>query len=116
MEFLERVSGNEQYLSQELQAELELGIERRLPQQGEKQGAFQAVVVVKNPPDSAEDVRDTGSIPAQGRSPGEGHGNQLQYSCLENPVNRGAWWATGSQGHKELDTTEATKHVPMHVW
>ena len=47
--------------------------------------------VVKNPPAS---VGDTGSIPGSGRSPGEGNGNPLQYSCLENPVDRGAWWAT----------------------
>ena len=37
-----------------------------------------------------------------------GHGSPLQYSCLENPMDRGAWWATNRRGHKELDTTEAT--------
>ena len=42
----------------------------------------------------AGDVRDAGSVPGLGRSPGEGHGNPLQYSCLENPLDRGAWWAT----------------------
>ena len=47
--------------------------------------------VVKNPPATAGDV---GSIPGLGRSPGEGHGNPLRYSCLENPMSRGAWWAT----------------------
>ena len=47
----------------------------------------------------------TGSIPGWGRSTGGGHGNSLQYSCLENPTDRGAWQATDSpQGHKELDT------------
>ena len=51
-------------------------------------------VVVKNLPASAEDVRDAGSIPGLGRSPGGGHGNPLQYSCLENPLDRGVWWAT----------------------
>ena len=56
--------------------------------------ASQVVLVVKNPPASGGDVRDVGSIPGSGRSPGGGHGNQLQYSCLENPMNRGAWWAT----------------------
>ena len=50
--------------------------------------------VVKNPPDSAGDVRDGGSIPGLRRSPGGGHGNPLQYSCLENPKDRGAWEAT----------------------
>jgi len=50
--------------------------------------------VVKNPPANAGDVGDTASIPGSGRSPGERNGNPLQYSCLENPKNRGAWWAT----------------------
>ena len=47
-----------------------------------------------NPVASAEAQRDSGSIPGSGRSPGEGNGNPLQYSCLENPMDRGAWWAT----------------------
>ena len=47
--------------------------------------------MVKNPPANAGHVRDMGSIPGSGRSPGEGNGNPLQYSCLENPVDRGAW-------------------------
>ena len=64
-----------------------------------------ALVVKKNPPTSAGDKRDAGSIPGLGRSPGGGHGNPLQYSCLENPIDRGAWWATGPQVHKESDTT-----------
>ena len=50
--------------------------------------------MVKKLPANAGDVRDTGSIPGLGRSPGEGHGNPLQYSCLENPMDRGGWWAT----------------------
>ena len=50
--------------------------------------------MVKNLPANAGDVRDTGSIPGLGRSSGEGHGNLLQYSCLENPMDRGAWRAT----------------------
>ena len=50
--------------------------------------------MVKNLPASAGDVRDTGLIPGSARSLGEGHDNPLQYSCLENPMNRGAWWAT----------------------
>ena len=56
--------------------------------------AFPVALVVKNPPASAEDIRDTGSIPGSRRSPGEGHGNLLQYSYLENPTDRGAWRAT----------------------
>ena len=47
-----------------------------------------------NGKESARDVGDLGSIPGSGRSPGEGHGSPLQYFCLENPINRGAWWAT----------------------
>ena len=57
------------------------------------------VLVVKNPPATAGDIKDLGSIPGWGRSPGKGHGNPLQYSCLENSMDRGAWQATvhGSQ-------------------
>ena len=53
--------------------------------------ASQVVLVVKNLPANAGDIRDTGSIPASGRSPGGRHGNPLQYYCLENPMDRGAW-------------------------
>ncbi|MCH3754006.1 hypothetical protein LZB89_09000, partial [Campylobacter coli] len=49
---------------------------------------------------------DLGSILGSGRSPGEGNGNPLQYSCLENPMDRGAWWATVHWGSKESDMTE----------
>ena len=51
-------------------------------------------LVVKNPPANAEDLRDVGSIPGSGRSPGGVHGKPLQYSCLENPMDRRAWQAT----------------------
>ena len=51
-------------------------------------------VVVKNMSVNAKDIRDMGSIPGLGRSPRGGHGNPLQYSCLENPMERGSWWAT----------------------
>ena len=54
----------------------------------------QVELVLKNPLASAEDARVVGSIPGWGRSLGEGNGNPLQYSCLENPMDRGAWWAT----------------------
>ena len=50
--------------------------------------------MVKNPPVNAGDLRDVGSILGSGSSPGEGNGNPLQYSCLENPMDRGAWQAT----------------------
>ena len=48
--------------------------------------------MVKNPPANAGDITEAGSIPGLGRSPGGRHGNPLQYSCLENPMDRGAWW------------------------
>ena len=54
---------------------------------------------------SAYNVGDPGSIPGSGRSPGEGNGNPLQYSCLENPMDGGAWWAT-VHGVPESDMTE----------
>ena len=52
------------------------------------------MLVVKNPPASAGDERDAGSIPGYGRISGEGNGNPLQYACLENPTDRGAWQDT----------------------
>ena len=48
---------------------------------------------IKNPPANAGDIRDVGSIPGSGRSPGEANGNPVQYSCLENRMDRGAWQA-----------------------
>ena len=56
--------------------------------------SFPFGTVVKYPLASAGDIGDIGSIPGSGRSPGGGNGNALQYSCLENPKDRGAWWAT----------------------
>ena len=53
-------------------------------------GASQVMLVVKNPPTNAGDIRDVGSIPGSGRGPGGGHGNPLPFSCLENPMDRGA--------------------------
>ena len=77
--------------------------------------AYQVALVVKNPPGNAGDVRDMGSIPRSGRSPGGGHGNPLQYSCLENLMDRGGWWLRNQthehrrpQDCKELDMTEAS--------
>ena len=63
--------------------------------------------VVKNPPVSAGNIRDTRSIPGLGRSPGEGHGNPLKYSYLEDPMDRGAWQAT-IHSITESDMIEAT--------
>ena len=61
--------------------------------------------MVKNPSANAEDAGDTGSIPRSGRSPGEGSGDPLQYYCLENSTDRGAWQAT-IHGVAESDTSE----------
>ena len=71
--------------------------------------------MVKNLPVSAGEVQDAGSVPGLGRSPGEGNGNLLQYSCLENTMDRGAWQAIVHSGHKKLDTTEVTQHAGRHV-
>ena len=64
--------------------------------------------MVKNPPANAGDV---GLIPGSGRSPGKGNDNPLQYSCLENPFDRGAWRATVHGDVKELDTTEQLNDI-----
>ena len=72
-------------------------------------------LVVKNLPANAGDIRDAGLIPGLGRSSGGGHDNPLQYSCLENPMDKGAWWATvysvpQSQTHlKQLSMHTRTK-------
>ena len=63
--------------------------------------------MVKNPPVNAGDARDMDSTPGSGRCPGEGNGNPLQYSCLENPMDRGAWWGYSPWSHKGSDMTEA---------
>ena len=72
-----------------------------------KSWASQVVLVVKNSPANAVNIRHAGLIPELGRSPGGGNGNLLEYSCLENPVDRGALWATAHRV-AESDTTEAT--------
>ena len=61
--------------------------------------------MVKNPSANAGDARDLGSIPGLGSYPGEGNGNSLQCSCLGNPTDRGAWWATVHGAEKESDMT-----------
>ena len=77
--------------------------------------------MIKNPPANAGDAGDTGSIPESGRYPGEGNGNPPQYSCLGNPMDRGAWQAQSRGGQKELDMTEHIRVLfcqegsPLHL-
>ena len=83
--------------------------------------ASQVVLVAKNLPSNARDLRDTGSIPASGRSPGGGHGNPLEYFCPENPMDRGAWWATvhrviKSQTRLKRLSKQAYIHVCVCIW
>ena len=73
-------------------------------------------LVVKNLPANAGDVRDMGSTPGLERSPEEGHGNPLQYSCLENPMDRGAWWAAVhevAQSRTRLSDLAHSTHFPF---
>ena len=73
--------------------------------------SHQVALVVKNPPTSEGDIRDASLIPGSGRSPGEGNGNPLQYSCLENPVDREACWATV---HRVAKTWTQLKQLSTH--
>ena len=68
--------------------------------------------MVKNLHANAGDIRDAGLIPGLGRSPGGGHGNPLQCSCLENPVDRGAWWATV---HRVAKSQTQLKRLRIHA-
>ena len=72
----------------------------------------QVALVVKNPTANAGDIRHTSSIPGLGRSPGEGHGNPFQNSCLENPMKKGAWWASV---HSITKSQALLKWLSMHV-
>ena len=73
---------------------------------------FLAGSVVKNPPASAGDTRDVGSIPGSGRSSGGENGNPLQYSCLENPMDRGVWWITVHEVAKSQ--TQLSEHICIY--
>ena len=74
--------------------------------------------MVWNPPANTGDIRDVGSVPGSGRSPGGGRGNPLQYACLENPMDRGAWRAPVhgvAKSHTQSEVTEVTDHACMHT-
>ena len=71
--------------------------------------------VVKNPPAMPGAVGDVDPIPGSGRSPGGGHGSSLQFSCLDDSVDRGAWWGCGPWGHKESCMTEATQPTTQRL-
>ena len=73
---------------QSLESNPQLAFETRM-----EDWASQVELVAKNPPTNARNIRNVGSILGSGKSPGEGHGNPLQCSCLENPRDGGAWWA-----------------------
>ena len=76
-------------------------------------------LVVKNLLANVQDVRDAGSIPGLGRSPGEGHGSLLQHSCLENPINRGAWQNTVhrvTQGQTQLKRFSTHTNQKVARW
>ena len=80
-----------------------------------RESSLVAQSVVKNLPSNAGDTGAAGSIPGSGRSPGEGNGNPLHYSCLENSMDRGAWWAAVYGAVKESDTTSQindNKYLP----
>ena len=80
-------------------------------------GASQVAQAAKNPPANAGEMRDSCSMPGLGNSPRGGHGNPLQYSCLENPMDGGAWRA-GSHRVTESDMTEVTARTQAtgHDW
>ena len=78
-------------------------------------GTSQAVLMVKNLPASAGDARNSGSIPRLGRSPGAGNGNPLQYSCLKNPMDRGAWRAAVHGASKSWTQLSDWVHTHTHT-
>ena len=81
---------------------------------------FPSGAVVKNPPANAGNARDADSISGSGRPSGEGNGNLLQYSCLGNPMDRGAWWAivqevTRESGYDSVTKQQVVKETEMEI-
>ena len=72
--------------------------------------------MIRNPFANAEDIQDAGSVPRSERSPGEGNGNPLQYSCLGNSVDKRAWWATVHGVAKESNMTATKQHVNKYYY
>ena len=72
--------------------------------------------MVKNTPANPGDIRDVGSIPGSERSPGGGHNNPLHYFCLENPMDRGAWWAMVHSVTESDTTGETVQHSTSNNW
>ena len=75
--------------------------------------------MVKNPPANAGDIRNLGSIPELGRPPGGEHGNPLQYSCLESPMERRAWWPTvhcGAKSWTQLRQFSIASPIEEELW
>ena len=77
----------------------------------------QEALLVKNPPADAGDIKDAGSIPGSGRFPEEGNDYPLQYSCLENPMDRGAWgvWSIGSQRVRHSGSDLSCTHTDLFL-
>ena len=78
--------------------------------------ASQVALVVKKPPTNAGEVRNAGSVPGLGRSPGLGHNNPFQSSCLEKPMDRGAWWATVHRVTKRQHTHTSSKWAILSIF
>ena len=76
-------------------------------------GSFPGGASGKEPPANAGDIRGVGSIPGSGRSSGEGYGNPLQFSYLESPMDRGAWWTIVHNCHESLTQL---KRLSVHAW
>ena len=72
--------------------------------------------MVKNLPANAGDIRDVAWIPESGRSPGGGHGNPLQYSCLEKPMDRGAWWLQSSITKSWTRLKQLSTHTQVYIY
>ena len=99
--------------SEHLHVMIELSLLLYFKGSGYLGGALLVALAVKNLPANAGDLKDAGSVPGSGRSPRGGHGSPLQYSCLENPMDRGAWRATVPSVVKSRTRLNPLAH--MHI-